>query len=333
MSSLDRLAELRAGATNEEKSGVVDPSLGESPPIVPEPRRASVSLHRASKSLSSMGLPISRTKQAIARYATFNNLLATITLVTTQLRNLSTQEKLATNQTLRQQIETELERLMSQGTESGRLARKEIEDISRENNNFFGTEGSDVATTQIRTNLILKAQRDYTNTMKEYHAVLNEFQTSLRKRSARDIRLVDPTLSDAKVDSLVDSGEASKFFQSQLLADGDIDEIDIEERVSTLERRHSEINRLEKEVQMVAELFRDLALMVESQQETIDVIDKKVMSAKNATGRGEVSVVEAEKKLSTSRKLQFLLFVFLIIILAAIIVPVAIVKSRQQDDD
>lgn len=251
-----------------------------------------------------MGLPISRTKQAIARYATFNNLLATITLVTTQLRNLSTQEKLATNQTLRQQIETELERLMSQGTESGRLARKEIEDISRENNNFFGTEGSDVATTQIRTNLILKAQRDYTNTMKEYHAVLNEFQTSLRKRSARDIRLVDPTLSDAKVDSLVESGEASKFFQSQLLADGDIDEIDIEERVSTLERRHSEINRLEKEVQMVAELFRDLALMVESQQETIDVIDKKVMSAKNATGRGEVSVIEAEKKLSTSRKVS-----------------------------
>src|SRR4051794_535399 len=53
--------------------------------------------------------------------------------------------------------------------------------------------------------------------------------------------------------------------------------------VAVIEERHLDILKLEHQVLEIYELFRDLATLVDLQQESLDVIENRIMKAKNYT--------------------------------------------------
>jgi t-SNARE complex subunit (syntaxin) len=238
---------------------------------------------------------------ALNRYTPFNNQLASIGSVSTQMRNLSAEEKRAATPAERKRIQSELERLMQLASAAAQAARKELDESGREDEQYISAHGSDATSSQIRNNLHTKAARDFTRTMREYHAALATFQSELRRRSVRDVRLVDPSMTENRVDALVDSGEASQFVQSRLLSPG---LVDLEQTVDALEQRHIEIRRLEREVRLIADLFKDMATLVDLQQESLDVIEKHISETKKKTEEGEVEVQQAEGWMSKSRKVS-----------------------------
>lgn len=61
-----------------------------------------------------------------------------------------------------------------------------------------------------------------------------------------------------------------------------------------IEERHLDIMKLERQVLEIYELFRDLATLVDLQQESLDVIENRIMNAKDYTEKAEVELHEAE---------------------------------------
>ena len=77
---------------------------------------------------------------------------------------------------------------------------------------------------------------------------------------------------------------------------------DLDEALHEIEERHKSILSLEKQVLEIYQLFQDLATLVDLQQETLDVIELRVRTAKDYTAesveqlkKGEAYQIKANK--------------------------------------
>jgi len=86
--------------------------------------------------------------------------------------------------------------------------------------------------------------------------------------------------------------------QQQMDLEIQFSEYDAEE----IRRREEGIRGLEQDVKEVAEMFNDLANLVNEQQETLDMIDNNITAAKNKTGAAHGQLVQAEDQQKKSRK-------------------------------
>jgi len=95
----------------------------------------------------------------------------------------------------------------------------------------------------------------------------------------------------------------------------------IEYDVAELERRQVEILQIERDVQEVGELYKDLHLIVHEQQEHIDTIDASIVQAKERTEAGHQELLGAEEYQKKARKKQCCLL-FLVLAIVGVIVGV-----------
>ncbi len=98
--------------------------------------------------------------------------------------------------------------------------------------------------------------------------------------------------------------------------------------VLSIEDRYDEIRQLETQVLEIAELFKDLALLVDRQQESLDVIALHVVKAKNHAENGEVNLQDAEKYQKKSRNVMCYCMMCLLMVCAIIVLSVLGAKSK-----
>jgi len=150
------------------------------------------------------------------------------------------------------------------------------------------------------------------NTMLASH----EFKQSLQERIRRQLKIVDSKISDEEVEKIVASGQADGVIKQVLISEN------LQDVVRDIEDRHLDILKLERQVLEVYELFKDLATLVEIQQESLDVIENRIGKAKDYVERAEGQLAEAEVYQKKTRKKQCCLIILLLAILIAILGPV-----------
>ena len=91
--------------------------------------------------------------------------------------------------------------------------------------------------------------------------------------------------------------------------------------VAEIESRHLDILKLEHQVLEIYELFRDLATLVDLQQESLDVIENRIIKAKNYTEKAEVELNEAEEYQKKARARRCCLLFIVLAVLAVILAP------------
>jgi len=69
-------------------------------------------------------------------------------------------------------------------------------------------------------------------------------------------------------------------------------------------------------------LFRDLATLVDLQQESLDVIENRINHAKDYAEKAEVQLQEAEQYQTKARKRKCMILIVLLIILIVILAPI-----------
>jgi syntaxin 1B/2/3 len=101
----------------------------------------------------------------------------------------------------------------------------------------------------------------------------------------------------------VEGEHADKIIGDAMMDVGISQELDT--AVREIEERHMGIVKLERQVREIYELFRDLATLVDLQQETMDIIDQRISSAKAYTEKAveemRVSSLSLARALSLSR--------------------------------
>lgn len=228
---------------------------------------------------------------------------------------LKDKEKTVATEKARKEIMDALDQIMSETTKTGRDIKSALDAIKVQDA-AYAKQNKDSAKNQMRTNLYQTHIRRFHQDMNEYNAASHEFKQSLQERTRRQLKIVDSKISDEDVEKIVASGQAEGVIKQVLISEN------LQDVVRDIEDRHLDILKLERQVLEVYELFKDLATLVDIQQESLDVIENRIGKAKDYVERAEVKLAEAEVYQKKARKKQCCLIIVLLVILIAILGPV-----------
>ena len=168
---------------------------------------------------------------------------------------------------------------------------------------------------RIRMNEYMLHLRQFHDCMAQYNQAASGFKKHLEKRTRRELQIVASDLPEERVEEIVSSGKASEYIQALIVSDH------LKTTVAAIEERHLEIMQLERHVLDLFEMFRDLATLVDLQQESMDVITQHIGKAKRHVEEGEVDLQKAEEYQTKSRKLKCCCLLICLGVLTAVLTP------------
>ena len=270
MSAVDRLAELRGSAGLSADDEEVKEAAADAASASASSDDAELALH-------------------LKRYDTIKRGLDVIASNASTVEKLKAKNKQTANEKSRKAIMTQMDTIMASTNQYGHAIKHALDEVKAENAAFDkDPQHRDSAKSQMRHNLYATHIRRFQQVMNEYNASAHQFKQDLQKRTRREIRIVDQELTEEEIDDIVESGRAQDVIKQALVSDN------LQDVVRVIEERHADILKLEQQVLEIYELFRDLATLVDLQQESLDVIENRIMHAKNYTERAEVELQEAE---------------------------------------
>ena len=228
---------------------------------------------------------------------------------------LKDKEKTVATEKARKEIMDALDSIMTETTKTGREIKHALDAIKLQDA-AYAKQNKDSAKNQMRVNLYQTHIRRFHQDMNEYNAASHEFKQSLQERTRRQLHIVDSKISDEDVEKIVASGQAEGVIKQVLISEN------LQDVVRDIEDRHLDILKLERQVLEVYELFKDLATLVDIQQESLDVIENRIGKAKDYVEKAEGQLAEAEVYQKRTRKKQCCLLILLLAILIAILAPV-----------
>jgi len=232
-----------------------------------------------------------------------------------KITELKDKEKGIANEKARKDIMDQLDQIMSETTKTGRDIKNQLDAIKVQDASYAKL-NQDSAKYQMRVNLYQTHIRRFHQDMNEYNAASHEFKQSLQERTRRQLKIVDSKISDDEIEKIVSSGQADAVIKQVLISEN------LQDVVRDIEDRHLDILKLERQVLEVYELFKDLATLVELQQESLDVIENRIGKAKDYVEKGEEELRDAVTYQSKARKKQCCLIIMLLVILIVILAPI-----------
>jgi len=226
------------------------------------------------------------------------------------------QAKLAVTDKKERELRLKVEDLGADNMKTAKDVKAQLDAIKAENDRF-GAENEGSALLQIRQNLFSTSCRRYSEAVTVHHDSLNGFRDALRDREHRQLEIVDPSLTRKQVDELIDSGQAMEFVQRKLVSPN------MQQMVEEIEARHLEIRKLEQDVETLSQLFQDLALLIDNQQEVLNSIQHNIETAKGHVDKGEDELRDGAKFQNKSRKTKFAIGATLAALLAVVVGPTA----------
>ena len=256
-------------------------------------------------------------KQYMNKYDNIKKSLDTIKSNTAQLSQLKYKSRTASTESSKQSIGTQLNEIISSTTTLAAAIKKQLDTIKSDNAAHSEQSGSKH---QMRVNLYTTYIRRFQTVMTDYNTQANAYKNDLQKRSKREIQIVDPTLSDAKIAEIVESGQSQDVIKQALVSDN------LNDVINAIESRHIDILKLENQVLEIYELFRDLAVLVDLQQESLDVIETHIVKTQAYTEKAEKDLHEAEDYQKKARSKQCCCIMVLMVILVVILAPVLLTQ-------
>lgn len=240
------------------------------------------------------------------------------------IERLRSQEQRAVNEKERKDIMAELDRIMQETSNTGVKIKSQLDKIKVENDKFSAQkENQNSATTQMRLNLYQTHIRRFHSEMNAYNQAAQDFKVALKERTRRQLPILVKDITPEKVEEIVESGHAEEVISEALISE------DLDNVIHDIEERHKGIMRLERQVLEVYELFRDLATLVDLQQETMDIISERIDKAKDFTAQAERELQSAEEQAKKARQKQCIIFIIVLVILIVIIAPVMYTQLQK----
>ncbi|TXT04261.1 hypothetical protein VHUM_04259 [Vanrija humicola] len=170
------------------------------------------------------------------------------------------------------------------------------------------------------------AKTRFTRALQEHQQVEQSYRKATKDRVGRQYKIVKPEASQVEVDQFVESGNTQVFSQALLnsnkygAARGALHEV---------QQRHQELQKIEKTMTELAQMFQEMSMLVEQQDETIGQVEQQTLDVHNNIELGNKQLDEATKKAIAARRKKWICFwiVLVIIIIAAVAIGIGIWKG------
>lgn len=219
-----------------------------------------------------------------------------------------------------QRTEAQLDSLVEDTrTLSGNLKRR-IQDLERK-----GGSGRDGQIRKQQTGLV---KSKFVEAIQNYQEVEKQYRAKYKARLERQYKIVNPEATPEEVQAVVNNEGDGQIFAQALMNSQRYGQS--KAAYNEVRERHKDILKIEQTITELAQLFNDMSVLVEQQDETLNVIEAHAAQVNVDTEAGLKHTEAAVVSAAAARKKRWICFWICVIILVIVAIIIAVVVVQKQ---
>ncbi|XP_019908644.1 syntaxin-2 isoform X2 [Esox lucius] len=166
---------------------------------------------------------------------------------------------------------------------------------------------------RIQTNQQTNLMRWFVDVMTVYNETQLSFREKCKGRIQRQLEITGKLTTDEELEEILHS-ENPAIFTCDIISDSHI----TRQALNEIESRHKDIIRLESSIKELHEMFVDIAMLVETQGEMINSIERNVSSAAEYVGTASVETKKAVRYQKAARRKHVIIAIVMVTLVAVI---------------
>jgi len=172
---------------------------------------------------------------------------------------------------------------------------------------------------RLRLTQVASQSKRFQEVWSEYNDSQLNFRKKTKANLVKQIKVTGQTdLSNDEIEQMIDDGKTDGLFGANTLDQTQ----QAKATFLALTERHGDIMKLEKQIEEVAELFKEIANLVDSQGEMVDNIYQNVLNSEINVEKGRENLAEAEKHQRSARKKKLICAILLIIVILIVLLVI-----------
>jgi len=148
------------------------------------------------------------------------------------------------------------------------------------------------AEVKIRTNMQQAMARKHQQLLVDFQKAQVDFKQALERRQTREMEILMPDATDEERAQMIEDGETTSLIVAKKMAGTHALLLD---EVQRIREKHHDILQLERSIEDLAQMFQDMAVLVEAQGEMLDAIEVHVSRTKVHTAKAEQNLMQTRK--------------------------------------
>ncbi|KAF2402709.1 t-SNARE [Trichodelitschia bisporula] len=181
-----------------------------------------------------------------------------------------------------------------------------------------------------------RVDRRLKKAINDYQTVESDFRKKMREQQARQLRIVDPSLSETQAMEIAAEGnQTSVFMQALVLMEQNMNRAgQSQTTLNAVRARHEAIQHIERTMIELAQLFQDLETMVVQQDPLVENIEQKGEEIQENIVKANEQLDMGVKSARGARRKKWICFwiVVVVIIIVAIAVGVYVAVNKPSSN-
>ncbi|KAH9997239.1 t-SNARE [Russula vinacea] len=215
----------------------------------------------------------------------------------------------------------QLEELVSETSALSTTLKRRIQALERQ--------GGSAREAQIKKQQSALVKSKFVEAIQNYQQVEQQYRQKYKQRMERQFKIVKPDATPEEVRAVVDDDQGGQIFSQALMNSNRYGESRAAYR--EVQERHEDIKRIERTIAELAQLFNDMSILVEQQDETINIIEAQATEVEKDVETGLGYTDKAVTSARSARKKRWICFFIFLIILAiiAVVVAIEVLKTKK----
>ncbi|KAF8478641.1 syntaxin [Russula ochroleuca] len=214
-----------------------------------------------------------------------------------------------------------LEELVSETSALSTTLKRRIQALERQ--------GGSAREAQIKKQQSALVKSKFVEAIQNYQQVEQQYRQKYKQRMERQFKIVKPDATPEEVRAVVDDDQGGQIFSQALMNSNRYGESRAAYR--EVQERHEDIKRIERTIAELAQLFNDMSILVEQQDETINIIEAQATEVEKDVETGLGYTEKAVTSARSARKKRWICFFIFLIILAivGVVVAIEVLKNKK----
>lgn len=226
----------------------------------------------------------------------------------------------ATTQDREQEVSDRLQSLVQETNEYVAAVKLGLESLKLRSEEEASKKHSS-AESKIRSNMQQAMAKKHQQLLLDFQKAQIDFKQALVRRQAREMQILMPEATEEERADMIEAGETPSLLVAKKMAGTHALLLD---EVQRIREKHQDILRLERSIADLAQMFQEMAVLVEAQGEMLDAIEVHVHKAKGYTAKAQEELITTRKAQHQGRKWMCCITVVMVIVLLSILGPLLI---------
>jgi t-SNARE complex subunit (syntaxin) len=158
--------------------------------------------------------------------------------------------------------------------------------------------------------------------MHEYNRVQVDYRSKCKERIQRQLQIMGDERTDDQIEDMLESNV--QIFSEKMLEEAKL----AKQTLVALEERHQDILSLEKSIRELHEMFTDMAMLVESQGQMIENIERAMTKSTDYIADAKVQVKSALTYQRAARRKKIIIIIIIIVVILIVVLILVILLLK-----